>query len=785
MKSFKLFILLTLVTTSGWTQDLTSTIKGTVVDKQSQFTMPGVNVILVGSDPLIGASTDMNGKFRLENVPIGRHTIQVSFLGYEMATVGNLLVNSGKELDLNIALVETIGELNEVVITGQADKRESLNKMATVSARQFSVEEAQRYSGALQDPARMAQNFAGVSGASDSRNDIIIRGNSPTGVLWRMEGIDIPSPNHFSSLGTTGGPVSMLNINNMSNSDFMTSAWTADYGNALSGVFDLKLRPGNSDKREYLGQVGFNGFELGAEGPFKKGGLGSYLVNYRYSTLGVFNAIGVDLGTGTAVPEYQDLTFKLNMPTQNAGSFTVWGIGGTSSIEFAPDGNDSTNLYSDGTSRTEFASSTAVVGASHQFYFSENAYYKLVLAASGSKTIGTGDSVGSETNDLYPLFGFDRQQVKYSANLKLNRKLNAKNTVSAGIIGDYYAFDILDSVRLDYGSFVTISDYRSGAALMQGYAQWQHRFNEKWTLNSGLHSQSFLLNNSHMVEPRLGLKYAINSRHTLNAGVGHHSQLQPITVYFIKETDVSGESYLPNKDLDFTKSIHTVLGHDFFVTENIRLKTEVYYQYLYNIPVDTFSSSFSMLNAGADFILPDRTGLANEGTGYNYGLEITLERFFNNGYYFLLTNSLFESKYKGSDGVERNTQFNGNYVSNVLAGKEFKLGKKSTLSFDTKVTYAGGRRYTPIDLEASRLSGQEELVESRAFSNQFDPYFRTDFKTTFRFNGRKISQQFSVDLQNITNQQNVFQQGYNQNTGEVGTVYQRGFFPDVQYKIYF
>lgn len=785
MKSISLLFLSMIASLTVLSQDLTSTIKGTVVDKQSQFTLPGVNVILVGSDPIVGASTDINGRFRLENVPVGRHTIQVSFLGYETITLGNLLINSGKELDLNISMVESIGELQEVVITGQADKRESLNKMATVSARQFSVEEAQRYSGSLQDPARMAQNFAGVSGASDDRNDIIIRGNSPTGVLWRMEGIDIPSPNHFSSLGTTGGPVSMLNINNLSNSDFMTSAWTADYGNALSGVFDLKLRAGNSDKREYLGQVGFNGFELGAEGPFSKSGLSSYLLNYRYSTLGVFNALGVDLGTGTAIPEYQDLTFKLNFPTKKAGNFSVWGIGGTSFIEFEPDGNDSTNLYSDGTSRTKFSSSTAVAGASHQYYFNENTYYKLVLAASGSQTLGAGDSIGEEPADAYPLFGFDRRQMKYSANLKLNRKVNAKNTFTAGVIGDYYTFDMLDSARLDDGTILIISDNAAEAMLVQGYALWQHRFNEKWTLNSGLHSQSFLLNNSHMIEPRLGLKYALNSRHTFNLGAGHHSQLQPITVYFIEETDANGNIFLANEDLDFTKAIHAVIGHDFFLNENMRLKTEVYYQHLYNIPVDTFASSFSMLNAGADFVLPTQTGLVNEGTGYNYGLEITLERFFNRGYYFLITNSFFNSRYEGSDGVERNTQFNGNYVSNLLAGKEFQLGQKAALSFDTKVTYAGGRRYTPIDLAASRLTGQEVLIEDEAFASQFDDYFRTDFKIMFRYNGKKIAQQFSVDLQNVTNNQNVFQHGYNNNTGDVGTVYQRGFFPDVQYKIYF
>ncbi|MGK0279794.1 MAG: hypothetical protein ACI9RU_002574, partial [Litorivivens sp.] len=304
-----------------------SAIRGTVIDQQSQFPLPGVTIILLEFQPLTGTTTEIDGSFRLENIPVGRHAIQVSYIGYESQVLTNLLVSSGKELEVNINLIEAIVQLGGAEIVAEDKKHEALNEMSSVSARSISIEEAQRYSGSMLDPARMAQNYAGVSNASDDRNDIIIRGNSPTGVLWRMEGIDIPSPNHFGTLGTTGGPVSMLNINNLANSDFMTSAFAPEYGNALAGVFDLRLRNGNKDKFEFMGQIGFNGFELGAEGPLGLGKRSSFLINYRYSTLGVFQAMGIDFGTGSAVPEYQDLTFKLDIPTNKLGRFAVFGVG--------------------------------------------------------------------------------------------------------------------------------------------------------------------------------------------------------------------------------------------------------------------------------------------------------------------------------------------------------------------------------------------------------------------------------------------------------------------------
>lgn len=310
----------------------TQTVRGTVVDVASKSPIVGAHVVVVNTEPLLGTVTDSEGEFKLEGVTVGKHEISVGFMGYQPVRLRNLLVKSGKELVLNIELEELVVTTEEIVVKAYSRKDKARNEMATVSARSFTVEETERYAGTWLDPSRMAANYAGVMAVGDQRNDIIIRGNSPLGLLWQLEGINIPNPNHFGTLGTTGGPISILNNNLLDNSDFFTSAFPAEYGNALSGVFDLKMRNGNNQKREYVAQAGMNGFELGAEGPFSKNSKASYLLNYRYSTLAIFDALGISFGV-SGVPQYQDISFKINVPGTKLGRFTFFGVGGTSYIE--------------------------------------------------------------------------------------------------------------------------------------------------------------------------------------------------------------------------------------------------------------------------------------------------------------------------------------------------------------------------------------------------------------------------------------------------------------------
>ncbi len=787
MRKYLLMVAMVLSIGVSSAQDLalTQNVRGTVFDEQSGNVLSNATVIIEGVR-IAGVITDSLGNFKLRGIPIGRQIIRVTLIGYEEAVIRNIEVTSSKEVVLEIRLKERIHLLDEVVVKGGRQKDRAINEAAVVSARQFSVDEAVRYSGTRNDPSRMAQNFAGVSGSNDARNDIIIRGNSPAGVLWRMEGIDIPNPNHYSTLGSTGGPVTILNTNNLKNSDFITSAFPAHYGNALAGVFDLRMRNGNDEKYEFLGQMGFNGFEFGAEGPLNKKTKSSFLVNYRYSLVAVIQKLGFSVGTGSATPYYQDINFKVNIPTKKAGTFSLFGIGGESHIKF--DAIDEDNLYNtnDGSLRERtFQSWTGVIGLTHSYFFNSTTSGKFSLAASGLGSEYQEDFYNS-TRPEKRAFYKKNSQVKYTAGYTVNKKFDPKNQLTGGIVADLNKLKL----RNDYipngdSVLITFFDARKNASLLKGFINFAHRFSDKFSTNIGLYQQLFTLNNSYSIEPRWNLKYQFRYNQSLSFGAGLHSQTQPLEVYFYETKTTGGATLLTNNQLDFVKSVHGVLGYDINFSKHLRFKAETYGQYIYNAAVEEAPSSFSMLNAGADFYFPDKTNLVNGGTGYNYGLELTLESFLHKGFYYLVTVSVFESKYKGSDDIWRNTVFNSNYVTNFLAGKEFKLNDKSSFGIDTKIAWTGGQRYTPFDIAASAAAGYVVFKEDEAYSLQNDPYLRWDLKFSYSRNGKKSTQKWYVDLQNLTNRGNIYIRTLNPKEGTIGAINQIGFFPNINYMITF
>jgi TonB dependent receptor/Carboxypeptidase regulatory-like domain len=782
--------------------EATQTLRGSITDAQSGLGLPGATVRLVTRDGEAprGTVSGPDGTFRLAGVPLGRQTVRISMVGYRDVTVPNVIVNAGKESILTLQLQESLTELNEAVVTGQraGDKQKPNNEMALVSARTFDVETTNRFAGARNDPARMAQNFAGVGGSNDSRNDIVVRGNSPAGLLWRLEGVAIPNPNHYGGLGATGGPVSILNNNVLDKSDFLTAAFPAQYANALSGVFDLQMRPGNNDKREYLAQVGINGFELGAEGPVRAKdlpadaghGKSSYLVNYRYSTLGAFKAIGLNFGTGSAVPEYQDLSFKFDAPRKH-GRWTVWGMGGVSRINLLGSDTDTTesDLYGDENTDARSRFRMGVGGASYTHYLGENSFAKITLTASQSYQHFTQDSLSTEDRHPVPQGKVVFQVNRQGAHALVSHKFSAKDNAVAGVIADVYSVD-LERARLLPGAangFGTLNT-NGTRTLGQVYAQWQHRFTERLSATAGVTALTLSGGNDEVsVEPRAGVKWQLDEKSTISAGFGLHSQIQSWQIYNVQTTLADGRTVETNRNLGPTKATHYALAYERALTPNLRVKAEAYYQQLRKAPVEMRSSSFSMLNAGADFVLPDNDSLVNKGTGRNYGVELTVERTFTDGYYFLLTGSLFDTKYKGSDGIERNTAFNGHYVTNALAGKEWTMGPngRNVLSFGLKVTASGGRYTTPIDVAASEAAGTEKYQEDKAYTRQVPAYYRADIRIGYKLNRARLTHEIALDVQNVTNRQNVFSERYNVYTGKYATEYQLGLFPIPLYRLTF
>ena len=791
-----LFISLTMVIVSNINaQNITQSIRGQIIEKQTQTTLLGATIIILDSNPVIATITDNDGYFLLENIPIGRISLQISYLGFNTVVLSNLNLVSGKELVLNIEMEEKIQTMDEVVITA-GKKGESMNRMASISARSFSVEESQRYAGTRNDVSRMATNYAGVCTSNDALNDIVIRGNSPTGLLWRLEGVDIPNPNHFGNLGATGGPVSMLNNNVLSNSDFMTGAFPAEYGNAYSGVFDLKMRNGNYSKNEFLFQLGLNGFELGAEGPISRKNNSSYLINYRYSTMGALQAIGISVGTGEAVPNFQDLTLKLNFPTKNIGRITIFGLGGISDINFLYSERDTTkeddNVYAYKNRDVLSKSKMGVVGLSHTYIINSNTYSKLIIGASTIINDNVVDSVSAVTNIPTPYIRMDLTDSRIFGNFYINKKINSHHNFRIGVNVKRISMNLIDSIyKANYDRFVTRVDNNDFTYLYEAFIQWQYKLTDNLIFNPGIHYQQLALNNSYSIEPRFGIKWNLSNTQSFGIAYGLHSICQPLSVYF-KQVELPDLSYLrPNEDLDFTKSHHYVLGYNLQINKNLRLKAETYYQDIFQAVVEPNESAYSILNSNSfTRFTPD--SLINGGSGANYGIELTVERFMNKGFYYLLTGSLYESKYKGSDGILRNTAFNGNYVVNVLAGKEFEVFTnkenakfKKAIAIDGKFTWAGGLRYTPVDIDKSMENGQTELDEENPFSKQFEDYIRPDINIAFRLDGKKVSHELSFDIQNFINRKNPYTMTFNTETGEEEIIYQLDIYPMVQYRIVF
>lgn len=796
MKKLAYTLAIILLPFFGMTQtQYTQNLKGQVLDQDTGLPLIGANIVLPETDPLLGTTTDIDGYYTFENLPIGRYNLSASYIGYLDQAKKSVLLTSGKETVINFQLRESVVTGEVVTVTAIREGDVSTNKLATISIQKIDSEQASRFSGTRNDVSRMASGFAGVVANNDSRNDIVIRGNSPSGLLWRLDGMDIPNPSHFGAIGATGGPVSILNNNTLANSNFLTGAFPATYGNALSGVFDLKFRNGNKDKIEGTGQVGFNGFEFGLEGPISKKNKSSFLINYRYSAVALFSQIfgsdssggGGGTGTGDAIPFYQDLSFKFNMPTKKLGTFALLGVGGFSEISFLSDLGDSTNanLFSDSRQNLNFKTNMGFIALTNQHYYDNQSSGKISLSTS---TSGVATSLDEIDDDLIavPVFrdmsNIGRTRISYD----YKRKINTRHSIYAGINTQQIALNFQDSVKINPSdeTWESLRDFEGGTFLSQVYAQWQFRYSDKLIFNTGLFSQSFSLNNTYSIEPRVNLRYSISPKLNFNFGLGRHSRIQNLQLY-LTQTQIGNETVETNRELEMTRSNHAVIGLEYQFSKDWKTKAEAYVQGISNVPVELQSSSYSALNDGADFAIPSRDSLVNDGTGTNYGLELTLERSFDKGFYLLSTFSLFSSTYEGSDDITRSTAFNNRYVANVLLGKEFKLGTRLNLGLDARITAAGGRVYTPIDLERSILRDEEVRIETLAFEERLPNYFRTDIKLYIRWNGKKTTQSWSLDLQNVFDSQNVFTRSYDRFRKDVVDTFQLGRFPVVDYKITF
>ncbi|TRX72667.1 TonB-dependent receptor [Carboxylicivirga sp. M1479] len=747
-------------------------IRGKVIEEDTKMPLVGVAVIIKGSDPIVGTITDVNGLFEFEPMPVGRYHLQFQFLGYESQTIPNVLLSSGKETVLSISMRESITGLQEVKVLGSTKKGEAKNSMAMISARSFSVEETQRYAGGFNDPARMVASYAGVMADPSGNNEIIVRGNSPRGLQWRIEGVPVANPNHFANEGATGGAIGILNSSILSNSDFYTSAFPAEFGNAVSGVFDIDLRQGNDQKREYVVQGGVLGLDAAAEGPLGNGG--SYLVNARYSSLALLKSMGVKVA-GEAVPEYGDASFNINLPGCKNGRLQLFGVAGYSNIE--ADEED----Y-----KQDFEADMWVTGLNYLCPLNERTYLKSSVSYNGTFNKWYYEEYVKDS-ESYEFRGSDRFEYHtLRLGADVTHKVSSQLTLKGGA---YYNQQFYNMNMLIYDDeqqqVYTALDDDGSAGFINGYASVKWRPASALTITAGAHAQYLQLNNNYSIDPRLGMRYQVNDKHAFTAGVGLHSKAENTSIYLARTLLDDGQIVQYNKNLDMMKSMHYVVGYENRISRNLLLKLEAYYQNLYDVPVEMEEgSSYSILNDMSGYITER---LNNDGTGKNYGIEATLEKYLSNNVYFLLTSSVFNAKYTAFDKRERNSRFNNGYVVNFTGGKDFFLGqeKNKTLGLNLRTIVAGGNYYSPIDVNESQDKGYTIRPDELAFSQQRDDFFKVDLKVSYKVNRKKSTHTLELDIQNITNAQAVVYDYWHPNKEVIEEGYQWALFPVINYRIEF
>ncbi|MDV3462925.1 TonB-dependent receptor [Elizabethkingia miricola] len=772
MKTKAIFLFLLAIALQIFAQTPTQTIKGLVLDASSN--KPIENAIFSINNTEIFTKTDISGNFNLKNIPVGTYTFKISAENYETYFISEAIINSAKETNLNIFLSEKIKTIDEVVIKQKINKQTPLNATASVGAKMLSMEEASRYAGGFDDPARLVSTFAGVS-SNVGNNGISVHGNNPKYLQWKLEGIEIPNPNHFADTNTFGaGILSGLSSHNLGNSDFFSGAFPAEYSNVLSGIFDMNIRKGNTGKKERTFQAGFTGFDYAEEGPFKKGGNSSYIFNYRYSSLSLLKSLfPQDAGKGI---KYQDLSFKLNFPTKKAGTFSLWGLGmkDFTGIDAKTNPNDWETIANKQTMNIDYKLGT--LGLSHKILVNEKSYIKSIIATT-SNNINIDVDLIDQNGNLNPDSNVKNSTTNIILSSYINTKFSPKNINKTGFTITNMRYHML----IDKNS-LNIVNNNGNSFLMNVYSNTTYNISNNLNFNIGVSSQYFALNNKFTIEPRFGLKYYLSSEHILSFGYGLHSRLESLNYYFSKNPSYNNE--LINKNLDFTKSHHFAVDYDFNISQNAHFKTEVFYQNIYNVPVIK-DSSFSILNNVNDWFVNGK--LENTGKGRNYGIDVSLDKYITSGFYYNINASLFSTEYTGGDNIWRKTRFDRNYAINILGGKEWTFGKEKNRAFGTnfRLIYQGGDRYSPIDLGNSIIKQDVVFDENRAFSQQLSPSFVTHFTFLYRVNKKKSTQEIALKILNANRYKEFYDFRFNYKTQGVDEHRDAIIIPNLSYKIEF
>jgi hypothetical protein len=779
-------IYLSMAHTTAQSQTITQTVRGNVRDAVTQKALSMANVQLIGTAEL-QATSDEAGNFSLD-ATTGRYKIKISFTGYE-SYHDELLVVSGRQTVLNITLQQS----NRVLETIEVQSTTVVDELPGLQS--ITIEKTMRMPANFFDPVRALTSYAGVVAVNDQANSIIVRGNSPNGLLWRLNGVDIVNPNHLANAGTfsdrpaaSGGGVNILSSQMLDRTDFYGGAIPSTYGNVTAGVLDMKLREGNKVKDEYTMQASLIGIDLAAEGPFnKETKTSSYAANYRYSTVGLLGALGITFGDEEI--SFQDLSFATDFEFRNSASLSVFGFGGISRNRFdqkvETEWEEDKDRYS-----IDFDAVTYATGFNYSTPMSSGRLN--IDAAYSSSTQDRSGKISPEVSPFENLLLSDDYESNndiLSVNLGYTVSTNSLGVMKVGVMGNYYTQDLYLDRKFgcvsceEIETRVHVKDIFN-TALFQPYINFQKKLSDAVSIEAGVRYLFQSYNEYSAVDPRISLSLTPRSTSGFNLSYSLLSQSQhPNTL--LSRRCIDGDCLTPisNDHLEMTRSHHVDANYYQHLSDNLKIRTGVFYQSLFNVPVTLEPSSFSALNVMDEIVSGT---LVNNGTGENYGVDVNLEKYFFSSSYMLVAGSYYESKYVGSDDIKRDTRFNGNYTFSAVYGKEWlKKSKMKTIGLNTRLLYLGGMRQSTINNFLSDESAETIYDDSDPFNRKLGDYFRVDLRLSFRKDKPTHTRTFAIDIQNLLNTQNEAYQYYDTFQDKVVMKYQLGIIPVIVYRIDF
>lgn len=799
MKTKMNLILATILTICGGVSIQAQTVRGTVTDAISGEKLIGATVKVVETGT--GSVVDLEGNFRIDIPQSGRYTLETSYVGYEPNVMKEVLVAGVKEVVIDIQLRENNTELTEVVVRPRVNKEATVNPAVLTGGVMLSMEEASRFAGGYNDPARLVMSFAGISGEADG-SGLSIHGNAPERMQYRIEGVEVFTPNHFNDTWNAGyGLVSALNSNVIGNSDFFTSTFNANYNNALSGVFDVKMRTGNNAKHENILQIGTVSEELTLEGPISRKSNSSYIVNYRYGFTSLVDKLNL-IDTDGAHVDFQDFSAKLMFPTKRAGTFSIFGLGFYDTTwDERVKLEDTHSAYDASDNDAKLAQ--LLVGVSHKIHLGNKwtwrttaaynmqhlkndiYYYGLERSAEGF----ISQPLAYEEPERKYLFSIQKvNEDRLLFNTELSKQVTDRWLIQLGGEYSHRFFNLAyKSVDQLYAPVSTMHEYtkmKDDTGLANIFCQNLVRVSNYFSLSAGIAGNYFLLSKDFSVEPRASLKWDPDEKNSFSMGYGLHSMIEKLDAYFYRNADGN----LANKDLGLTKAHHLHATYVHKLNSNLTLRMNAYYEYGFDTPVGIDGSTYCVTNRY--FFYTDEA-LVSKGNTRNYGGDITLEHYMNRGFFGQTNFSLYKSQYRGVDKVWRNQLYDRGFMFKILGGKEWMIGK-NMLNVSVKYSIQGGLRYTPIDVEQMRANIAAGIIDdnpiykdNEAFSQRFDPSGIVDLTISYKINRRHVSHTFAFEGLNILQTETPLYQRFDLGTLDVRTDKSGLSLPNIFYRLDF